>query len=146
MISCLLVFMQQFETHKQCIRHYNIMRAKNEKALTIKSQMRYVKYFYGFLCLKLAEGRPLRKYENFFELALKKHNWLSFNRIFEDMRSESIDMYSVCFGPFPYMYDNFEIKISALQKYNKLEKIAVCDQENMKDFMEWIKIGTEEKE
>lgn len=91
--------------------------------------MRYVKYFYGFLSLKLAEGRPLnkQKHENFFELALKKHNWLSFNRIFEDMRSESIDMYSVCFGPFPYMYDNFEIKISALQKYNKLEKIAVCD-------------------
>ena len=78
------------------------MRAKNEKALTIKSQMRYVKYFYGFLCLKLADGKPLKKYETFFELALRKHNYLSFNRIFEDLRSESINMYSVCFGPFPY--------------------------------------------
>ena len=51
------------------------MRAKNEKALTIKSQMRYVKYFYGFLCLKLAEGKPLEKHQSFFELALKKHNY-----------------------------------------------------------------------
>ena len=49
-------------------------------------------------------------------------------------------MHSVCFGPFPYVYDSFEIKISALQKYNKLEKIAVCDQQNMEKYMEWIKI------
>ena len=139
MISCLLTFMQAFGNHRQAIRHYNIMRAKNEKALTIKSQMRYVKYFYGFLCLKVAEGKPLEKHQSFFELALKKHNYLSFNRIFEDMRSESIDMYSVCFGPFPYEFERFEIKISALQKNNTLDKIAVCDQDNMKDLMEWQK-------
>ena len=37
MICALLVFMQMFETHKMAIRHYNKMRAKNTKALTIKS-------------------------------------------------------------------------------------------------------------
>ena len=120
------------------------MRAKNEKALTIKSQMRYVKYFYGFNCLKLADGKPLKKHESFFELALKKHNQLMFNRIFEDMRSESIDVHSVCFGPFPYEYDRFEIKISALQKNNSLDKIIVCDQENMNNLMEWKKIENKE--
>ena len=93
--------MQQFETHKQCIRHYNIQRAKNEKGLTIQSQMRYVKYFYGFLWLKLAKSKPLAKHQTFFELALLNHNNLHFNKVFDDMRSEKIDLNSVCFGPFP---------------------------------------------
>ena len=63
--------------------------------------MRYVKFFYGFLNYKIAEGKPLEKHQSFFELALKKHNYLSFNRVFEDMRSEALDLHSICLGPFP---------------------------------------------
>jgi phosphatidylinositol-3,4,5-trisphosphate 3-phosphatase/dual-specificity protein phosphatase PTEN len=37
MICALLVFLNLFETHKEAIRHYNVKRAKNTKALTIKS-------------------------------------------------------------------------------------------------------------
>ena len=37
MITALLVFMNMFETPQQSIRHYNKMRAKNLKGLTIKS-------------------------------------------------------------------------------------------------------------
>ena len=62
MICALLVFMQMFETHKMAIRHYNKMRAKNTKALTIKSQMRYIKFFYGFLNYKIADGQPLKEH------------------------------------------------------------------------------------
>ena len=90
-----------FDTHKQAIRHYNVKRARNTKALTIKSQMRYVKFFYGFLCHKLAEGKPLERNQTFFELALKKHNYMSFNRVFEDMKNEAMDFHSIVFGPFP---------------------------------------------
>ena len=43
----------------------------------------------------------------FFELALRKHNYLSFNRVFEDMRNEVVDFHSICLGPFP-MKQNFD--------------------------------------
>ena len=88
--------------------------------------MRYVKFFYGFLCHKLAEGKPLEKNQTFFELALKKHNYMSFNRVFEDMKNESIDFHSIVFGPFPTKVTQFELKLSTLTK-DKIEKMTVLD-------------------
>jgi len=55
MICALLVFLNQFKNDAESITHYNRQRAKNEKALTIASQYRYVKYMTGLLYLHLAD-------------------------------------------------------------------------------------------
>lgn len=53
MICSLLIFLGMFKTSSKAIHHYNTMRAVNMKALTICSQKRYVKFFEGFLNIKL---------------------------------------------------------------------------------------------
>ena len=102
MICSLLVFLGMFDTHLEAINHYNKTRAANLKALTINSQKRYVKFFTGFLYYKL---RDMKKEDErgmtFFELSLRKHNYLTFNRVFEDLRNEVVDFHSICLGPFP---------------------------------------------
>lgn len=88
MICSLLLFLGLFKTSKDAIDHYNNQRAINKKALTICSQIRYVKFFEGFLNYKLLENSNISesdKTENFFELSLKRYNSFSFERIFEDM-------------------------------------------------------------
>ena len=101
MICSLLVYLGMFKTHYDAIAHYNRSRAKNGKALTINSQKRYVKFFCGFLHYKLRdETKPKEKDMTFFELSLRNYNYLSKNRIFEDMRNENVDFHSICLGPF----------------------------------------------
>lgn len=99
MICSLLVFLGMFKTHADAIDHYNKQRAKNQKALTINSQKRYVKFFCGFLHHKLKD-HPDDYDKSFFELSLRNYNYLSKNRVFEDMRNESVDFHSICLGPF----------------------------------------------
>ena len=102
MICSLLVFLGMFDTHVEAINHYNKTRAANLKALTINSQKRYVKFFTGFLYYKLRDmNKEDERGMTFFELSLRKHNYLSFNRVFEDMRNEVVDFHSICLGPFP---------------------------------------------
>ena len=77
MICALLVFLNLFDNHMQAITHYNRQRAANEKALTIASQYRYVKFMTGFMHHKLAdEGGLLKEEENETWLwkALQKYN------------------------------------------------------------------------
>ena len=45
LICCLLLYMHIFETAKECLLYYGIMRAENGKGVTIPSQIRYVNYF-----------------------------------------------------------------------------------------------------
>ena len=52
----------------------------------------------------------------FFELSLRKHNYLSFNRVFEDMRNEVVDFHSICLGPFPSQFTKLELIISYMKK------------------------------
>ena len=66
----------------------------------------------------------------FFELSLRKHNYLSFNRVFEDMRNEVVDFYSICLGPFSSQFPNFEIVISFMKK-DTIESIF--------SYQEWVK-------
>ena len=66
----------------------------------------------------------------FFELSLRKHNYLSFNRVFEDMRNEVVDFNSICFGPFPYYITNFDIIISFMKK-DTIEPIF--------SYVDWVK-------
>ena len=119
MICSLLVFLGMFKTHTEAIKHYNQKRAKNCKALTINSQKRYAKFFCGFLHYKLRdETKPeeMKKDVTFFELSLRKHNYLSFNRVFEDMRNEVVDFHSICLGPFPSEFPKFDLIISYMKK------------------------------
>ena len=53
LISCLLLYMKIFETAKECLLYYGIMRAENGKGVTIPSQIRYVNYFEQILKLNL---------------------------------------------------------------------------------------------
>lgn len=55
MICSLLIFLGMFSSAAKAIHHYNSQRAVNMKALTICSQKRYVKFFEGFLNIKLNE-------------------------------------------------------------------------------------------
>lgn len=55
MICALMVFLGLFRSHKAAIDHYDSQRAYKGKALTINSQIRYVKFFEGFLHYKLLE-------------------------------------------------------------------------------------------
>ena len=78
MVSALLVFLNMFKTHKAAIAHYDATRTKDGKGLTIRSQRRYVKFFTGFLYLKLAdfdENGELVEPTSWLELALRKHNY-----------------------------------------------------------------------
>ena len=52
----------------------------------------------------------------FFELSLRKHNYLSFNRVFEDMRNEVVDFHSICLGPFNTRPTKFEFTIAYMKK------------------------------
>ena len=56
------------------------------------------------------------------------------------MRSEALDLYSICLGPFPWRVDKFDIKISSLQGC-KIEKIIVLDETSLEKMMNWKKIG-----
>ena len=55
MICSFLIFLGMFKSSGKAIHHYNSMRAVNMKALTICSQKRYVKFFEGFLNMRLIE-------------------------------------------------------------------------------------------
>jgi len=118
------------------------------KALTIMSQRRYVKFFVGFLHKLAAEQG--KKEETFFELSLRQNNHLSFNRVFEDMRQQTLDFYSICLGPFPAEVKGFDVLISTLHKdeiklmtsYKKWEEnhANTISEEELKQIKYWIQI------
>ena len=45
LISCLLLYMNVFNTVDECLLYYGLMRVANAKGVTIPSQIRYVQYF-----------------------------------------------------------------------------------------------------
>ena len=163
MICSLLVFLNMFETSWQSIDHYNGTRASNWKALTIKSQWRYVKYFTGFLYLKLGnKERPDQR--NWLEYALKKHGFKDatcWENIFDEMYKQKVDLHSICFGPFPEKRSTFDLKITKLTKnekktrssglkvvnYDTEEKImGMLNQDSLESILEWKLLKDEETE
>ena len=44
-ISCLLLYMNFFETAADCLKYYGMMRVENGRGVTVPSQIRYVFYF-----------------------------------------------------------------------------------------------------
>ena len=45
LISCLLLYLNEFDTAADCLKYYGIMRVDNGKGVTVPSQIRYVFYF-----------------------------------------------------------------------------------------------------
>lgn len=115
MICALMVFLGMFPSEQHARDHYDKQRAKpGTKALTINSQKRYVKFFEGFLYYKLAEtAKPVN---TFFETALIRRNYMSCSGVFEDMENETLDILSICIGPFPQKITTLDVTISTLQQ------------------------------
>ncbi len=155
MICSLLIFLGMFKSSKKAIHHYNTMRAVNMKALTICSQKRYVKFFEGFLNTRLfdktvQQNKNKEMTESYFEKSLCSHNYLSFNRVFEDMKSESLELHTISMGPFPMKISNFNLDISLLIKQQEVKSIFSLNQwrqlnQDLEDidvgkYIEWIYI------
>ena len=45
LISCLLLFLEEFDLAADCLKYYGMMRVDNGKGVTVPSQIRYVFYF-----------------------------------------------------------------------------------------------------
>ena len=45
LISCLLLYLEEFDTAADCLKYYGLMRVDNGKGVTVPSQIRYVFYF-----------------------------------------------------------------------------------------------------
>ena len=124
MVCALLVFLNMFETHTQAIQHYNKTRARDTKALTIQSQFRYVKFFTGFLYLKLGDPQD-PGCRDWLRFALENYNlnkaksWVT---ILEDMNKQEMDFHSICLGPFKKKVNSFDLKIIKLVRGEKKAK------------------------
>jgi len=63
-----------------------------------------------------------KEQRKFFELSLKRYNYLSYNTVFPDMRNETLELYSLCLGPFPAESRSIDVVIQGLHD-NKIKKI-----------------------
>ena len=45
LISCLLLYLKEFDTAAECLKYYGLMRVDNGRGVTVPSQIRYVFYF-----------------------------------------------------------------------------------------------------
>ena len=61
MICCLLLEMNIFNTAKECLQYYGMMRTDNGKGVTIPSQIRYVNYFEEIIKLKMPHPLIFKK-------------------------------------------------------------------------------------
>ena len=53
LISCLLLYLKEFDTAADCLKYYGLMRVDNGKGVTVPSQIRYVFYFEQILKNKI---------------------------------------------------------------------------------------------
>ena len=94
LICCLLLYMNVFETAKESLLYYGIMRAENGKGVTIPSQIRYVNYFEEILKSNMPHPVVFKKkyitkirmftlpkfygvYTPFFQIENNKHEYTS---------------------------------------------------------------------
>jgi len=61
MICCLLMYMNIFETVKEALYYYGIMRVENAKGVTIPSQIRYINYFEQIIKEKMPHPIKFKK-------------------------------------------------------------------------------------
>ena len=55
-ISCLLRYLEIFDTATECLKYFGVMRVHNGKGVTVPSQIRYVYYFESLLVNKVFHG------------------------------------------------------------------------------------------
>ena len=164
MVCALLVFLNMFETHTQAIQHYNKTRARDTKALTIQSQFRYVKFFTGFLYLKLGDPQD-PDCRDWLRFALENYNlnkaksWVT---ILEDMNKQEMDFHSICLGPFKKKVNSFDLKIIKLVRGEKKAKagpktvtvnfdveekhMGALNQDSLESVLEWQVVSDESGE
>ena len=53
--------------------------------------------------------------KSFFETALKRRNYMSCSGVFEDMENETLDIHSLCIGPFPTKVVGLDVTIYEMQ-------------------------------
>ena len=78
LISCLLLYLKEFDTAADCLKYYGLMRVDNGKGVTVPSQIRYVFYFEQILKNNIAHPIVFKK------LCIKKIRMVtipSFSRI-----------------------------------------------------------------
>jgi hypothetical protein len=108
MICSLLVFISMFRSAEESIEHYNQSRVDNGKGLTISSQIRYVKFFEGFLTLELFLKRsietifpdPSENAPSWYELYLKDYNRILDSRILQENQKKQLKFACITLGPF----------------------------------------------
>jgi phosphatidylinositol-3,4,5-trisphosphate 3-phosphatase/dual-specificity protein phosphatase PTEN len=61
LISCLLLYLKEFDTAADCLKYYGLMRVDNGKGVTVPSQIRYVFYFEQILKNKIAHPIIFKK-------------------------------------------------------------------------------------
>ena len=61
LISCLLLYMGEFDTAADCLKYYGIMRVDNGRGVTVPSQIRYVFYFEQILKNKIPHPIVFKK-------------------------------------------------------------------------------------
>jgi phosphatidylinositol-3,4,5-trisphosphate 3-phosphatase/dual-specificity protein phosphatase PTEN len=78
LISCLLLYLGEFDTAADCLKYYGMMRVDNGRGVTVPSQIRYVFYFEQILKNKIPHPITFKK------LRIKKIRMVtipSFNKI-----------------------------------------------------------------
>ena len=61
LISCLLLYLKEFDTAADCLKYYGLMRVDNGKGVTVPSQIRYVFYFEQILKNNIAHPIVFKK-------------------------------------------------------------------------------------
>lgn len=129
MICALLYYLGMFPTVEESIKHYNVTRSVNAKAITISSQKRYVKFFEGFLNLHLIDRQVEKPPYNFFEQTLKNYNSLRVhtNKLLQ-LNKQPMWFFTMVLGPFTTTQaNNLNITISILNHKDQAEFRELVD-------------------
>ena len=120
LICCLLLYLKHFETAKESLLYYGIMRAENGKGVTIPSQIRYVNYFEEILTKQLPHPVIFKK------------------KIINKIRMFTLPMFHKVYTPFFKIENNgneYNSEKKKTTQFKKDELFAVVDFDIEKGFL-----------
>ena len=120
LICCLLLYLNFFETAKESLLYYGIMRAENGKGVTIPSQIRYVNYFEEILTKHLPHPVVFKK------------------KIINKIRMFTLPMFHKVYTPFFKIENNgneYNSEKKKTTEFKKDELFAVVDFDIEKGFL-----------
>ena len=102
LISCLLLYLNEFDTAADCLKYYGIMRVDNGRGVTVPSQIRYVFYFEQILKNKIPHPIVFKqlKIKKIRMVTIPAFNKISFvventvdkkNNVFDYNKKETLD-------------------------------------------------------